>query len=234
MSSTSVYGDHQGAWVDEDSDLLAVHGNGLARMLAEGAWLALAYEFGTPVHVFRCGGIYGPGRSALESQGRGGGAGPGQQQSSSLAQERRRQQRYTARCHVLDICRVFEASASKPRPGAVYNVVDNDPAGRSEVELYAKQLLGGGPPGTTALNSRESQSHSTAAVVEAAARGEKRVKNELMKRELGVHLEFPTYREGLAAVAKGDRRPFAYPAAPPTGLEGQLTSDIANVYSILE
>ena len=70
VSSTSVYGDHAGEWVDEDSELLAAHGSGVSRMMAEAAWLALHYEHGAPVHLFRCGGIYGPRRSAVDAAAR--------------------------------------------------------------------------------------------------------------------------------------------------------------------
>jgi len=255
LSSTSVYGDHKGEWVDEGSELLAAHGKGLSRMLAEGAWLALCYECQVPIHIFRCGGIYGPRRSALGAvqeamaSGRGG----------TATQERRRLQRYTSRCHVLDICRVLEASAARVRPGAIYNVVDDDPAGRGEVEEFAERLLreaqaqgamgmwhersgqgaidlpslevledatrassraasgrGSGRRSSTARGGVNEVSRAEerwvaaheAAAVEAASRGEKRVRNDLIKQELEVELEFPTYREGIAALLKGDMRPF--------------------------
>lgn len=262
ISSTSVYGDHRGGWVDEGSELLAAHGRGLSRMMTETAWLQLHYEHGAPVHVLRCGGIYGPRRSALEAAQRGG--------APSEAQARRGRHRYTARCHVLDICRVVEASMERPRPAAVYNLVDDDPAGREEVVAFAADLLarrmaaatqeapaaaprgeaarragrggGGGGGRGAALDSDGSGDEDAAgnaadpapAVAAAAAAveeeaptvraggsrrdaegeggagypDEKRVRNELIKAELGVALEFPTYREGIAALVAGDMRPF--------------------------
>lgn len=270
ISSTSVYGDHGSDWVDEDSDLRAAHGKGLSRILVEGNWVALCYEYGLPVHVFRCGGIYGPRRSAFEALQREG--------PPSISQIRRGRQRYTARCHVYDICKVLDASARRPHPGGVYNVVDDEPACRQEVMAFASDLLeektaallhnpsfsfslsnnSGGSSGrgglqsvmsmdsdmltgtTSAGNSggsgssgeethhhtisRESSSRSRSARPprrESRAEqrehtigamptpnGEKRVKNGLIKRELGVQLEFPTYREGLKAILNGDERPF--------------------------
>lgn len=86
------------------------------------------------MHIFRLGGIYGPGRSALDSAAK---------EEAGAAQARRGQQRYTNRCHVYDICQVLLASMQQPRPGAVYNVVDDDPAGRAEVMAYAQELLSG-------------------------------------------------------------------------------------------
>lgn len=262
ISSTSVYGDHGSEWVDEESELLAAHGKGLSRMLSEGGWVALCYEYGVPVHVFRCGGIYGPRRSALNAVQREG--------PPSASQERRGRQRFTARCHVEDICKVLEASTVRPRPGAVYNVVDDEPAGRGAVMEYAANLLAcemaavlhempksasEQAPGLQSfmsmddftLNSgmssssgsdrdeeerrrsrkqnreilrvgseRVSQLATRAEVreftpqVAPTPNGEKRVKNDLIKKELGVQLEFPTFREGLSAIARGDMRPFRH------------------------
>lgn len=290
ISSTSVYGDHGSEWVDEESELLAAHGKGLSRILAEGSWIALCHEYGIPVHVFRCGGIYGPRRSALDALQKEG--------RPSANQERRGRQKFTARCHVRDICTILQASMRRPRPGAVYNVVDDEPAGRGQVMEYAASLLNGhmasishemprmpsqeprpmSPPRqrefASGLSSRasideEESSHIAVRdrftdstifssgsggsssssssgsseeerivkeeqVVErlsggggrgdgsprekraeerehmsaATPNGEKRVKNDLIKKELGVVLEFPTYRQGLDAIAHGDTRPF--------------------------
>jgi len=280
ISSTGVYGDHGGEWVDEESKLLATHGKGLSRILAEGSWIALYHEYGIPVHVFRCGGIYGPRRSALDALRKG--------VRPSTSQERRARQKFTARCHVGDICTILEASTNRPRPGAVYNVVDDEPAGRGQVLEYAASLVHGHmvsishqtprvqsqePKPMSSLQPRKFQSglgsqaslddldsshvavtyrfnnsiivrggssssseeersvkeeqgverlsdggggdnrengaaerdHMSAAT---PPRGEKRVKNDLIKKELGVVLEFPTYRQGLNAIAGGDTRPF--------------------------
>ena len=282
ISSTSVYGDHGSDWVDEESELLAAHGKGLSRILSEGAWISLCFEYDVPVHVFRCGGIYGPRRSALDAVLREG--------PPSSGQERRAKQKFTARCHVADICRVLEASGARPRAGAVYNVVDDDTAGRGEVIEFAERLLagrmaanfhempllkerngssssrsdgvGGGGGGrrrvgldsmesvddfSSGIELREGSSSSSSSSSEdesfgagkrgggregeatvvhvqsrvkdrkrsnnsndgrSSGKGEKQVRNELIKKELGVTLEFPTYREGLRAIFNGDSRPF--------------------------
>lgn len=316
--------------------------------MAEHEWLALHDNFGLPVHIFRCGGIYGgcqggggarpwrspapagttacatpcrpglpacvasnpavqtpllppafiagawrprccpgagPGRSAIEAAKR---ALAGGEAPPSAA--RRARQRYTARCHVYDICQALEASMRQPRPGAAYNIADDDPADRGTVMAFAQELLhrqaaglplpdpGWGSPTPTAAAAVASVAAAGrgggAAVVAAGARQgvedlvapissintgssgssgsydsaddpqgsagwrpasaaqrvrprrrggaatgdgggagavrleEKRVRNARIKQELGVQLAFPSYREGLAAIVAGDRRPF--------------------------
>jgi nucleoside-diphosphate-sugar epimerase len=205
VSSTSVYGDHRGAWVDEDSAALAKESKGLARIAVERSWLALWQQHGVPTHIFRCGGIYGPDRSVLNAY-----IDRKNPPIMKTSQQRQRRsfQRYTARCHVLDICRALEASALHPKPGNIYNVVDDDPAGREQVDAYAMQLLG--------LSAERSRGSGKQAVQHrnewerlASQRGEKRVSNAKLKRELGWELAFPTFREGLSALAGGDQRPFS-------------------------
>ncbi|EFJ46802.1 hypothetical protein VOLCADRAFT_92619 [Volvox carteri f. nagariensis] len=83
-------------------------------------------------------GIYGPGRSVLDTL-------KSELADLSASKQRRGRQRYTARCHVYDICTVLNASIAAPRPGSVYNVVDDDPAPRTEVVSYARSLLAGRP-----------------------------------------------------------------------------------------
>ncbi|BDA43131.1 hypothetical protein COCOBI_04-1420 [Coccomyxa sp. Obi] len=218
LSSTGVYGDWQGEWVDERSELRASKGKGHARVLAEAAWRQMWEEHRVPVHIFRLGGIYGPGRSAIDAAA----LQPGQ---ASGSQRRRAMQRCTSRCHVYDICQTLMASMERPRPGAVYNVVDDDPASRAEVMAYAKQLLQGKrararSPLTEPLTKSEPSSaderkaeFATSRAGEGAKRPqleEKRVRNDLIKEELGVKLEFPTYKEGLAAIQSGDKRPLEF------------------------
>ena len=114
---------------------------GLVRLQAEEKWREAFEKTGLPVHVMRLGGIYGPGRSAMEAAAAALAAAGDSIGSSSKA--RRARQKYTSRVHVADICRVLEASMESPRPGAVYNIVDDEPAGRGEVVAFAKGLLQG-------------------------------------------------------------------------------------------
>jgi len=191
IGTTSVYGDHGGQFVTEDSKLLA---RGNVRKEVDLAWQKLAVEEKYPVHVFRCGGIYGPGRSMLDAVLRK------ENDNETASQKARLQKKAVARCHVLDICSVMDSSMKVPRPGSVYNIVDDDPASRGEVEGFARKLLGRPPASGT----------EAAVAQQRMVAAEKIVVNDKIKTELGVALHFPTYREGIAAIYNGDTRPFVF------------------------
>lgn len=206
LSSTSVYGDHGGRVVDERSPCTPEEGSkGWARLRAEGQWMALHKSRHLPVHVFRLGGIYGPERSALDvaAGGRQGGKGA-----------RRARQRYTARIHVGDVCRVMAASMAHPSPGSVYNVVDDDPAPRGVVVRYARGLLGVPEDLGIQYEPIDQDGDTVAAeqqpLVEPQPLAEKRVSNTRIKEDLGVGLFYPSYREGLAAIWGEEPEPFFY------------------------
>ena len=188
LSTTGVYGDRAGGWVDEASELSPTGPRGRRRMAAESAWLDLHRRRGLPVHVFRLAGIYGPGRSAIESlrQGR--------------AQRIDKPGQVFSRIHVDDIAAVLAASMARPNPGAVYNVCDDDPAAPSEVTAYAAGLLGVEPPPMVSFAEAELSEMALSFYAD-----NKRVRNERIKRELGVKLAYPDYRRGLAAILRSER-----------------------------
>lgn len=179
LGTTGVYGDRGGAWVDEDTQVEPTLARSDRRARAEAAWLG----GGLPAHVFRLAGIYGPGRSALDNLLEGNArriVKPGQ---------------VFSRIHVEDIATVLEASMARPRPGRVYNVCDDEPAPPQDVVAFAADLLGLEPP--------PEQAYATAELSPMARtfyKDNRRVRNERIKRELGVKLAYPTYREGLAAL----------------------------------
>ena len=181
LSTTGVYGDHDGGWVDENTPLTPQSDRGRQRVLAEGQWRAT----GLPVHIFRLAGIYGPGR------------GPFAKLRDGTARRIIKPGQLFSRIHVEDIGQVLDASIRQPRPGAVYNVCDDEPAANSEVVAHAARLLGIEPPPEVPLD--------LAALAPSARRfyaESKRVSNARAKAELGWRLAYPTYREGLAAVLK--------------------------------
>ncbi|GLJ20145.1 hypothetical protein SUGI_0365700 [Cryptomeria japonica] len=135
LSSTRLYGHWGGDWVDEDSPAKSEDKISLARLDAEKAWIILGKNMGVPTQVFRLGGIYGPGRSALDTIIKQ------KHQELSRSQKARRLNYYTSRIHVADICQAILASIEQPSAGKVYNVVDDDPAPRAEVFSYALSLL---------------------------------------------------------------------------------------------
>lgn len=189
LSTIGVYGDHQGAWVDETAVLNPSHQRTENRVRVEKEWLALGARCGKPVQIFRLAGIYGPGRNAICNL-------------EERAQRIVKPGQVFNRTHVEDIAQVLLASITKPRAGAIYNVCDDEPAPPQDVLLYAAKLTGRTPPPEVPFDK---------AVMSEMARSfyadNKRVKNDRIKQELGVALRYPTYREGLQALyAAGEGR----------------------------
>lgn len=186
LSATSVYGDRGGAWVDESAVLSPVSARGRRRVAAEQAWLELGRAHGIPVHVFRLSGIYGPGRSALD------------QVRAGAARRIDKPGHLFSRIHVDDIARVLRASMASPDPGAVYNVCDDEPATSADVTARACQLLGvDSPP----LVPFEDAARAFSPMARSFWADNRRVSNAKMHAELGVTLQYPSYREGLKAIA---------------------------------
>jgi len=180
LSTTGVYGDRQGEWVDESSDLTPSGERGQRRVAAEEAWLDLWRNKGVPTHLFRLAGIYGPGRSALDTvrQGR--------------AQRIDKPGQVFSRIHVADITQVLRASMAAPHPGTAYNVCDDDPAAPAEVIDFACRLLGVEPPPLVPFEKAQLSPMARSFYAES-----KRVDNRRIKDELGVELLYPSYRTGL-------------------------------------
>ncbi len=179
LSTTGVYGDTGGAWIDEEAPLDPGAARSRRRVAAEQAWR----DSGLPVEIFRLAGIYGPGRSALDNLRRG------------RARRIVKPGQVFSRIHVDDIVRVLEAAMARPRPGAIYNVCDDEPAPPQDVIAYAAGLLGLDPPPPVAFD--EADLSPMAASFYADNR---RVRNDRIRRDLGVQLAYPTYREGLKAL----------------------------------
>jgi nucleoside-diphosphate-sugar epimerase len=183
LSTTGVYGDHAGGWVDEDTPLAASTRRGEMRVEAEAAWRALAERSGLALHIFRLAGIYGPGR------------GPFEKVKDGTARRIIKPGQVFSRTHVEDIAQVLHASILRPNPGAAYNVCDDDPAPPEEVLAHAAALLGLPPPPEVDYETAEMTPMARSFYAES-----KRVRNRRIKEELGVVLRYPTYREGLAAL----------------------------------
>jgi nucleoside-diphosphate-sugar epimerase len=183
LSTTGVYGDYRGAWVDETSPLRPSLERAWRRVAAEEGWRDLLRLHGSPVHVFRLAGIYGPGRSAVDNV------------QAGKAQRIVKWGQVFSRIHVEDVAQVVRASMERPDPGAVYNVCDDDPAPPHKVVEYACELLGVEPP--PLVRYEEAQLSEMA---RSFWTDNKRVRNERIKRELGVILKFPDYKSGLRAI----------------------------------
>jgi len=184
LSTTGVYGDRGGDWVDETSDLRPANVRGQRRVAAEAGWRALWQQQGLPTHVFRLAGIYGPGRSQIDSVRDG------------SAKRTFKEGQVFSRIHVEDIAAVLAASIAQPRPGAIYNVCDDEASAPWEVVEFACTLLGTPVPPLVPLEEANLSEMGRSFYAE-----NKRVRNTLLHSELGVTLAYPSYREGLRALA---------------------------------
>lgn len=185
LSTTGVYGDHAGGWVDETTPPTPSNDRLRRRVQAESDWLALYEQYGLPVHIFRLAGIYGSGRNALIQLRQG------------SAKRIFKPGQFFSRIHREDILQLLRASMAQPAPGRIYNVCDNEPAPASEVMAYAAALLGVRPP--PLMSFKTAHLSPMARSFYGASR---RVKNNRIRQELGVTLLYPDYRAGLHALAR--------------------------------
>jgi nucleoside-diphosphate-sugar epimerase len=179
LSTTGVYGDRGGDWVDETSTPTPSGTRGRRRLDAERAWLALP----NPAHLFRLAGIYGAGRSALDTV------------RSGKARRILKPGQVFSRIHVEDIVAVLLASMTRPEAGTAYNVCDDDAADPAEVIAFACALLGATTPPLVPFAEAQ-----LSPMARSFYDDNKRVRNDRIKQALGVSLRYPSYREGLRAL----------------------------------
>ncbi len=182
LSTTGVYGDHQGDWVDEDTALSPATRRGQARVEAEAAWQAID---NLPLHIFRLAGIYGPGR------------GPFAKVRKGTARRIIKAGQVFSRIHVEDIAQALELSMARPDPGAVYNLCDDDPAPPQDVIGYAAELLGLPLPEAVDFETAEMTPMARSFYAES-----KKVRNDRIKQALGWQPAYPDYRSGLNAMLR--------------------------------
>ena len=182
LSTTGVYGDHQGQWVDENAPLTPATKRGIARVEAEAQWQNIPE---LKLHIFRLAGIYGPGR------------GPFSKVKNGTARRIIKKNQVFSRIHVEDIAQVLQASINRPRSGAVYNVCDDYPAPPQDVIAHAAELLGMPLPPAVKFEEAEMTPMARSFYAES-----KKVNNDLIKTELGVSLRYRDYRQGLAALLR--------------------------------
>jgi nucleoside-diphosphate-sugar epimerase len=178
LSTTGVYGNHNGQWIDENTPPAPDSRRGSLRLKAEEQWVSMHL----PLHIFRLSGIYGPGRSALDSV------------LSGTAQRINKPDHVFNRIHIEDIVQVLVASINQPSPGEIYNLADDMPAASSEVITYACHLANVEPPPLTPYEQAE-----LSPMLRSFYKDNKRVMNEKVRNRLGVELLYPDYRTGLQA-----------------------------------
>jgi nucleoside-diphosphate-sugar epimerase len=184
LSTVGVYGDAKGAWVDEESPTRPISERSLQRAQAEQAWLDFGTDAGRRVEVFRLAGIYGPGRSVIDNL------------KAGTARRIVKPGQVFNRIHVEDIARVLVAAIDNDMGHRIFNVSDDEPAPPEDVVAYAAELLGLPIPPAVAFDSAGLSGMAASFWTEC-----KRVRNERIRRDLGVELLYPTYREGLRALA---------------------------------
>ncbi|MFT7191351.1 MAG: nucleoside-diphosphate-sugar epimerase, partial [Dinoroseobacter sp.] len=184
LSTTGVYGDHAGGWVNEDTLLTPSTKRGQMRVKAEAQWQSLDL----PLHIFRLAGIYGPGR------------GPFTKVRSGTARRIIKKGQVFSRTHVDDIAQVLTASIARPNPGTIYNVCDDDPAPPQDVIAFAAELLGLPVPPDIAFESADFTPMARSFYAES-----KRVRNDRITEDLRVKLRYASYRDGLKALLEDER-----------------------------
>lgn len=184
LSTIGVYGDRGGAWVDETTVPHPDSGRGGARLAAERAWQLLGERNGSSIAVLRLAGIYGPGQNALEQIARG------------KARRLVKPGQIFNRIHVGDIAQAIDAAFTH-RASGIFNVADDEPTPTGDPVVFAAQLLGVEPPPEIPFAEAVPTMSPMALSFWQECR---RVRNDKLKRELGVSLRYPTYREGLQAL----------------------------------
>jgi nucleoside-diphosphate-sugar epimerase len=179
LSTTGVYGDTQGDWVDEASPLQPNNLRSHHRVNIEDTFL----KSSLPTHIFRLPGIYGPGRSIFDRLREG------------TAHHIQKPGHVFSRIHVDDIVQALWCSMKTPNPGSVYNVADDEPTEPSTLILEGSRLMGITPPPAQAYERVQLSPMAASFWNEC-----RRVRNRKIKQEIGVNLFYPTYREGLRAI----------------------------------
>jgi nucleoside-diphosphate-sugar epimerase len=189
LSTIAVYGNHDGAWIDEETPLTPALTRAQDRIEAERAWQALGAARGLPVSIIRIAGIYGPGQNALETV------------KAGRARRIVKPGQVFNRIHVGDLAEIIDraiALALSRRAGGVFNAADDEPTAPGDPIVYAAGLLGVEPPPEIPFE----EAKKTMSPFAVSFYGEsKRVRNARIKSVLSVTLRYPTYREGLRALA---------------------------------
>jgi nucleoside-diphosphate-sugar epimerase len=181
LSTVGVYGDHGGGWVDEQTPPAPRSERSRWRVAAEQAWQQFGARHGVSVAVLHLAGIYGPGQNALVALARG------------KARRIVKPGQVFNRIHVADIAQAIQAAFAR-RASGVFNVADDEPSSPADPIVFAAELMQRDPPPEIAFAQAAPSMSEMALSFWQECR---RVRNVKLKRELGVTLRYPTYREGL-------------------------------------
>ena len=179
LSATSVYGNHSGEWVDENSETKPTSPNGIERLKVEKEWMELVNRFDLPLQIFRLSGIYSNQYNILTRL------------KSGKAKIINKKNHFFSRIHVEDIANILSNSLNHFKKNEVYNISDDKPAPAEEVTMYGVKLLGVNKPKTIEINEIDSE------MLRGFYKDSKKVNNKKMKEVFNYKLKYPTYVEGL-------------------------------------
>lgn len=182
LSSTSIYGDHDGEWVDEFSKCMPSNQKSLKRLEAENKWMKLYLKYNLPVNIFRLSGIYGPQRNCIEQIDNG--------KDYTIFKK----DHFFSRIHVHDICKVIIASINKPYKGEIFNLSDDEPSPLNKVQQYGAKLL------NQKLKEIAFENTNLSISAKNFFNDNKKVCNKKIKSYLDINLDYPNYKHGLNAI----------------------------------
>ena len=179
LSATSIYGDHKGEWVNENSKTNPISNNGIARLKAENAWFSLEKNKKIPIQVFRLSGIYSNEKNILIRLKSGG------------VKLINKKNHFFSRIHVDDISNILFKSLSKFKSGEIYNLSDDKPSTSEEVTLFGAKILNIENIEKIEVDQIKSE------MLKNFYNESKKVSNKKVKSYFDYNLKFPSYIEGL-------------------------------------
>ncbi len=179
LSATSVYGDHKGEWVNENSKTNPISIKGVARLKAENSWSFLEKNKKLPVQIFRLSGIYSNEKNILVRLKLG---------DVKLINKK---DHYFSRIHVEDITNILFRSLSKFKSGEIYNLSDDKPSSSKEITLYGAKMLNINNIENIEVDAIKSE------MLKNFYNESKKVSNKKVKNYFNYNLIFPSYIEGL-------------------------------------
>lgn len=179
LSATSIYGDHKGEWVNENSKTNPISNNGIARLKAENAWFSLEKNKKIPIQIFRLSGIYSNEKNILIRLKSGG------------VKLINKKNHFFSRIHVDDISNILFKSLSKFKSGEIYNLSDDKPSTSEEVTLFGAKILNIENIEKIEVDQIKSE------MLKNFYNESKKVSNKKMKSYFDYNLKFPSYIEGL-------------------------------------
>ena len=182
LSATSVYGDHKGDWVNEDSATQPTSDNGINRLEAEKNWKSLSNKKNYPIQIFRLAGIYSNEFNILKRL------------KTGKVQIVDKKNHFFSRIHVEDIANILFKSLDNFKNNEIYNICDDKPASQIEVAAYGAKLLKLEKPNSVKLEEIESK------MLQNFYKDSKKVDNKKMKVFFKYDLKYPSYEEGLSNI----------------------------------